>query len=270
MARKKEECPVCEEPPGWLTTYGDMVTLLLTFFVMLFSLGKEIPKEIFIVLSAFSNSLGFMEGGQTFQQGRLEEMGMNIESLPAETRGRAFSKARTQAVTIFQPEIQAKKVRVDENERGLIISLIGADYFEPGSARLTPAIEEVLKKVSYLLKELNRYVRIEGHASEREIELDSPYANERKYSNSWDLAAARSVEVITYLQALGVKPSLMQGLSYGAYRPLIYEGETGTPEADAHNRRIDIVVLPFKEPWKQSFDENPLSPPSLENMIPDE
>ncbi|MCS7204929.1 MAG: flagellar motor protein MotB [Leptospiraceae bacterium] len=269
MARRREECPACEEAPIWLTTYSDMVTLLLTFFVMLFSLGKEIPKEIFIILSAFSNTLGFFEGGQTLQRARLEDMGLNVESLPSETRGRALSKAKTEAISIFKPEIQAKKVRVEENERGLVISLIGADYFEPGSAKLTPAIEEVLKKVSYLLKDLKRYTRIEGHAGAKEVELQSPYAGERKYKNSWDLASARAVEVATYLQSLNVNPSLLQALSYGSYRPLVYEGELGTPEADAHNRRIDIVILPYREPLKNRFDQNNLNPPSLESMIPD-
>jgi chemotaxis protein MotB len=269
MARKKVECPECNEAPIWLTTYGDMTTLLLTFFIMLFSIGKDIPKEIQLILSAFSNSLGFFEGGQTLEKGRLEEMGMNLESLPSQTTGRSLAKAKAQARSIFKPEIQAKKVRVEENERGIIISLVGADYFEPGSAQLTPAIEEVLKKAAYLLKDLNRYTRIEGHAGSKEIQIVSPYPQERKYINSWDLAAARSINVTTYLQNLGVEPSLLQALSYGSYRPLDYEGDTGTPEGEAHNRRIDIVILPYKEPIKNKFENKNITPPSLENLIPE-
>lgn len=269
MAKKKEECPECEEVPIWLTTYGDMTTLLLTFFVMLFSVGKDIPKEIQLVLSAFSNSLGFFEGGQTLEKGRLEEMGLNLETLPSQTTGRSLAKAKAQAQSIFQPEIQAKKVRVEENEKGIIISLIGADYFEPGSAQLTPAIQEVLKKTSYLLKELNRYTRVEGHAGSQEFKIESSNPNERSYINSWDLGAARSIQVVTFLQSLGVEPSLMQVLSYGSYRPLQYEGDQKTPEAEAHNRRIDIVILPYKEPIKNTFEEKNIIPPSLENLIPD-
>jgi len=269
MAKKKEECPDCPEIPIWLTTYGDMVTLLLTFFVMLFSLGKDIPKEIQLVLSAFSDSLGFFEGGQTLEKGRLEEMGMNLETLPSQTTGRSLAKAKAQARTIFQPEIQAKKVRVEENERGIVISLVGADYFEPGSAQLTPAIEEVLKKASYLLKDLNRYTRIEGYAGSKEVEIESPFKQERRYLNSWDLASARSIQVTTFLQNLGVEPSLMQVVSYGSYRPLEYEGDLGTPESEAHNRRIDIVILPYKEPVKNTFDNKSIISPTIENLIPD-
>ncbi|MFN3604683.1 MAG: OmpA family protein [Leptonema sp. (in: bacteria)] len=269
MARKKQECPECDEVPIWITTFGDLNTLLLSFFVMIFSVGKDIPKEVQLILSAFSDSLGFFEGGQTLEKGRLEQMGMNLETLPSQVTGRSLARAKAQALSIFKPEIQAKKVRVQEDERGLIISLIGADYFEPGSAQLTPALEDVLKKVSYLLKQLNRYTRIEGHSGTKEVETGSPYPNEREYINSWDLAAARSIQVTMFLQNLGVEPSFMQALSYGSYRPLDMEGDTKTPEGEAHNRRIDIVVLPFKEPLKNKFENTPKTTPSIENLIPD-
>ncbi len=269
MAKKKEECPTCEGIPIWLTTNADMTNLLLTFFIMIVSTGKSIPKEIQLILSPFANNLGFFEGGQTLEKGRLEEMGMNLETLPSQATGRSLAKAKAQARSIFQPEIQAKKVRVEENERGIVISLIGADYFEPGSAQLTPAIEEALKKASYLLKDLNRYSRIEGYAGIKEIEIESPFKQERRYINSWDLASARAIQVVTYLQNLGVEPSLMQVVSYGSYRPLAYEGDLGTPESEAHNRRIDIVILPYKEPIKNKFENKSRIPPSIENLIPD-
>ena len=86
------------------------------------------------------------------QRVRLEEMGMNLESLPSQTVGRSLSRAKKQAQTIFKPEVKAKKVRITEDKRGLVISLVGADYFQPGSALLTPGIEEVLIKVGRAYK----------------------------------------------------------------------------------------------------------------------
>lgn len=261
MAKKKKKCPPCEEgAPLWMTTYGDMVTLLLTFFVMIFATGKATPQEIQLILSAFTNSLGFFEGGQTLSKGRLEEMGMNLESLPSQTRGKSLARARTQATTIFKPEIQAKKVRVTEDERGLVISLIGADYFEPGSARLTSGLREALTKTGTLIEALDRFARIEGHAARGEEEAMTGTQEdgrpERQYLNSWDLASARSINAATYLQGEGINPALMQVISYGAYRPLAEEGDRGTPEAAAHNRRIDIVILPSKSVNRQPGESN--------------
>lgn len=270
---KKQECPPCDEIPVWLTTYGDMVTLVLTFFVMLFSTGKATPQEIQLILSAFSNSLGMFEGGQTLSKGRLEEMGMNLESLPSQTSGRSLSNAKAQAKSIFKPEIEARKVRVDEDERGVIISLVGADYFEPGSAIPTPAMEDALAKAAGLIDDLNRYARVEGHASTDEVRLRGGSDEERDYSNVWDLAGARSINSLVFMQSKGVRPHLLQSVSYGSYRPLRIEGEDGTPEAKANNRRIDIVILPEKEPDRSREEASEGLPktriPGVEYLIPD-
>lgn len=243
-----------------MVTYGDMVTLLLTFFVMVFATGQANPQDIKLVLSAFNSSLGFFTGGQTLSKGRLEEMGLNIEALPSQTTGHSLSRAKKQAAAIFKPEIKSKKVRITEDERGLVISLVGADYFEPGSALLTPEIEKVLTKGATLFRGLNRYIRIEGHAAKGEEAFLSgaseTTSSERMYMNSWDLAGARSINVSVYLQNQGVNPSLLQSVSYGSYRPLTVEYDTGTPEGAAHNRRIDLVVLPFKEPTRSSDESN--------------
>ena len=92
MAKKKQKCPECEEgSPLWMTTYSDMVTLLLCFFVLIYAVGKATPQEVQLILSAFNNSLGFFAGGQTLTKSRMEEMGLNIESLPSQTTGRSLS-----------------------------------------------------------------------------------------------------------------------------------------------------------------------------------
>jgi chemotaxis protein MotB len=254
-----------------------MVTLCLCLFVMIYTTGKSTPQEIQLILSAFSDRLGFFEGGQTLSKGRMEEMGMTIESLPSETTGRSLSRAKQQAVSIFQPEVKAQKVRITEDERGLVISLVGADYFRPGSALLTPAVEDVLRKSAGLLKGLDRFVRVEGFSASGEdaIIAGAPGTarDERVYLNSWDLAGARSVNTVVFLQDQGVPAHLMQAVSFGAFRPMTKGKEGGTPEAEAHNRRIDIVILPFKTPSRQpgesGYDLPETRLPGSESMIPD-
>lgn len=274
---KKEECPPCEEgAPLWMVTYGDMVTLLLCLFVMLFTTGKATPQEVQIILSAFNNSLGFFTGGQTLSRGRMEEMGMNLETLPSQTQGRSLSNARRQAKSIFEPEIKTKRVRITEDERGLVISLVGADFFQPGSARLTPAVREVLRKASGLISDLGNFVRIEGYAATGEEEIlqgASSSSDERLYENSWDLAGARAINSSVYLANQGVPADWLQAVSYGSYRPLAEVGDTGTPEGDAHNRRVDIVILTYKQTARESDESGYRLPetrlPGAETTIPD-
>ncbi|MBX7056685.1 MAG: flagellar motor protein MotB [Leptospirales bacterium] len=276
---KKVKCPPCEEgAPLWLQTYGDMVTLMLCLFVMIFATGKATPQEIQLILSAFNNSMGFFTGGQTLSAGRLEEMGMNLESLPSMTRGRSLSRSKQEAVSVFQPEIRARKVRISEDERGLVISLISADFFRPGSAQLTASAEEVLQKAAVVCKNLERYVRVEGYSSSGEDESLAGQSNqgvrdERNYSNSWDLAGARAINATAFMSSQGVPAQWMQAVSYGAFRPLASEGDAGTPEASAHNRRIDIVILTNKDSVRGAsssgfrLPETPL--PGAESLLPD-
>ncbi|MCB1139049.1 MAG: OmpA family protein, partial [Leptospiraceae bacterium] len=113
--------------------------------------------------------------------------------------------------------------------------------------------------------------RIEGHAAAGEEarlvgDEDSP-RRERTYANAWDLAGARAINSVTFLQAQGVTPSLMQVISYGSYRPLALEGDQGTPEAAAHNRRIDIVILPYESAGREEGESNYRMP---ETRLPDE
>lgn len=255
---KKQKCPECiQKVPEYMLTYGDMVTLLLCFFVMLYTTGKTNQKEMQIILSVFKSATGFFEGGQTLSKGSLEEMGMNIETLPSQTKGRTISKAKNQATQMFKSEIKEGKIRITEDERGLVISLIGADYFNPGSAILLPPIREVLKKVAVLIKDLDRFVKVEGHSDEDAV---LPGTNEgkeeRSYANNWDLAAARAVNATVFLINAGkLEPASIQAVSYGSSRPFIVENE-GTPEAKAYNRRIDIVLLTEKSRKRKSSESN--------------
>jgi chemotaxis protein MotB len=269
----KEKCPACiQKVPEYMLTYGDMVTLLLCFFVMLYTTGKTNFKEMQIILSVFKSATGFFEGGQTLSKGNLEEMGMNIESLPAQTKGRTISKAKNQATQIFKSEIKEGKIKITEDERGLVISLVGADYFNPGSAILLPPTRETLKKVASLIRELDRFVKVEGHSDEDAV---LPGTNEgkeeRSYINNWDLAAARAVNATVFLINSGkLDPSTLQAVSYGSGRPLAVENE-GTPEAKAYNRRIDIVILTEKSTKRKPSESNYRLPksklPNTENTI---
>ena len=129
---KCKKCPP-EGAPDYMLTYGDMVTLLLTFFVMLLTTATVDGYQLRLILAAFPG-LGNLEGGNTLEAGRLAELGNTIESLPSMERGRALDEARRNAVSIFNPEIQSQQVRIQEDERGLVISLASDSFFEPASA----------------------------------------------------------------------------------------------------------------------------------------
>lgn len=241
MAKQKkcEECP--EGAPLWMLTYSDTITLMLTFFVAIFATAKSqqtASAEIRILSSVFGGSLGILEGGNTLSKSKVVEMGLNIQTMPSMETGKSTSKALQMATEVFKPEIKSKTVAVEQQERGIVISLIGSDAFAPGSARLTEQTRKTLSKAGSLIRSLDRFVRIEGHADETPV-VAGP-ASER-YDTNWELAGARSINVLRFLhEAENVEPAKISAVSYGKYRELV---KSQTPEARAINRRVDIVIL---------------------------
>lgn len=233
--RRKKKCPP-EGSPEWMTTYGDMVTLLLTFFVMMYTTATVDGAKIQLILAAF-NGLGLRSGGTTLQAtGQLADMGNTIMALPSTQSGRALDEARRKAVSMFQPEIKAKKVRVKQDERGLVISLAADAFFEPASAEVN--IEEsrsVLERVSNLLISLEeRKFRIEGHTD------SSPTDPQGQWRTNWELSTARATNVLHYLVDFGVSEERFQVAGFADTVPI---ASNETEEGRAYNRRVDIIVL---------------------------
>lgn len=121
MARKKEE-EMSHRFSGMdehLWGHGDASSYV---FVMLYTTSTPDDSKMNLILAAFSG-LGMYTGGQTLQEGKLAELGNMIMSLPSTNRGRALDEARRKAISQFEPEIKSQKVRVQQDERGLIITL---------------------------------------------------------------------------------------------------------------------------------------------------
>jgi len=233
---RKKKCPP-EGAPDWLLTYGDMVTLVLTFFVLLFTTATINGYELRLILAAFPG-LGNYSGGNTLEPGQLAELGNTIMSLPSMERGRALSEARREAVSIFEPEIRSNLVRITVDERGLVISLASDAFFESGSAEVNiEQTRDMLQKLAQLLSNdalSERKFRIEGHTD------DIPTDPNGDFQSNWDLAAARASGILLYLNEYGVDESQFQLMSLGEYEPIV---SNDTAEGRAYNRRVDVIIL---------------------------
>jgi chemotaxis protein MotB len=234
---KRKEKKVEEGSPRWLVTYGDMTTLLLTFFILMFTTAEIDGAELRMILAAFQG-LGSLRGGNTLQVGKLAELGHTIMSLPSREAGKALDKARRTAISQFQPELKTKKVRIKEDERGLVISLAADSFFEPASAEIN--IEEsrqVLQKVATLMSSPDlsgRKFRIEGHTDNIATDPGGTW------ETNWELSADRAVNVLHYLVDFGVDERQCQVAGFADTVPL---ASNDTREGRAYNRRGDIGLL---------------------------
>ena len=239
MPDPKKKCPECppEGAPAWMNTYGDMVTLLLCFFVLLYTVAEIETSRLQGITAAFLG-MGRLPGGNTLEVGPLSELGHTVMNLPYRRSGRALDQARRRAITEFQPEIRTNKVRVQEDERGLVISIAADAYFRTASAEINmDQARDVLVRLSDFLASpqmADRKFRIEGHTDASPTDPDGPWRS------NWELSTARAVNVLHRLAEYGVDENQFQVSGFGSTVPLVRED---SPEALAYNRRVDIIVL---------------------------
>ncbi|MBO8127206.1 MAG: OmpA family protein [Firmicutes bacterium] len=234
--RRKSKKDVGPPPPAqWLTTYGDMVTLLLTFFVVLFSMSSVDAKKFQAMLEGLHLSFGVITGGNTIQDG----LGINGATILPESGTRITAVAQIQElydeISAFLEEegLEGAAVAVLE-ERGVIIRFKDKILFDTGEAVLRPDGKAIIDKLSPLIEKIPNQVRVEGHADNRPI-------NTSRYPSNWELSTARATSVIRYLLAnTDIEPDRLSAAGYGEYRPLV---PNDTPEHRAQNRRVDIVLL---------------------------
>lgn len=232
--------------PDWLVTYGDMTTLLLTFFILMFTTAEIEGRKLQLILSAFRGSFGLFTGGLTLSKGMLAELGQQVESLPAKEKGSKLAKALKKAVSIFQPEVKSRKVKITEDERGIVISLTADAFFERGSAELTPEGRRIINKIGRFLQQrdfVDNYIRVEGHTDNTPISPASTLYT--LYPTNWELSAARAVKIVRILnEEFGIPGKNLQAVGYGEFQPV---ESNDIEEGRAYNRRVDIVIMRKKE-----------------------
>ncbi len=235
---KKAKQP--EKPStAWLGTYGDMITLMLCFFVMLYN-----PSEVDVTqMATITQSLQMQEtettsGGLSLSAGQLSDLGNNINSLPSLEKGKSLGMAKKKAVSLFAPDVKSNKITITSDERGLIITLLSDNFFEEGSAvlNINDTRETLLRLADFFRSDelKGRRFRIEGHTD------NTPVAENSKFPSNWELSAARAINVLHYLADYGVRENDFSVAGYSDTRPKF---SNDTAEGRAYNRRVDIIIL---------------------------
>ncbi|MBQ1984477.1 MAG: flagellar motor protein MotB [Spirochaetaceae bacterium] len=229
---KKEPKKASQE---WLTTYGDMITLMLCFFVMLYNPTDADPVQMAMMTASLQTDS--VSGGMSATSGRLADLGNSINSLPSLEKGKNLGTAKKKAVSLFAPDRKSTRITITSDERGLVITLAADAFFAENSAELN--IEETrdtLLRISQFLTmpELaGRKFRIEGHT-------DSTTADSSKWPSNWELSSARAVNVLHYLSDFGINESQFSVAGYADNQP---RHSNDTPDGRAYNRRVDIIIL---------------------------
>lgn len=233
MARRRRQHE--EKTGNWLTTYSDMVTLLLTFFVLLFSFSNLDVEKFQKMIISFKGALGVLPGGRSLEEGGGAYGGFEGRDAGESDKNTVDTREIAKGLRLFlkQEGLEHQAVvRVDQ--RGITVSISDQLLFDTGQTDMKPEGKRILYKLAQHLKNIVPAMSIEGHT-------DSVPLRGGPLKNNWGLAALRAATVASYLQESGsIEPRKLQAVSYGAFRPIV---PNDTPEHRALNRRVDVVIL---------------------------
>jgi chemotaxis protein MotB len=240
----------------WLITYGDLVTLLMAFFIALYGISHSDSKKFndFLKgLGAFGNpaaaNSGILKGGPGIVgsgtgvgQAQPGSATTTVTALAAGAAGATTLHAgpadlAAVAYTIDQA-LQAQGLRgavtFTVETRGLVAT-IATDHvlFDTGSSHVGAPGQRIIAAIAPTLARLTNPVLIEGYT-------DNTPLNTNGYTN-WNLSTDRAVAVLETLQTdFGINPARLSGAGYSEYHPIASDA---TPQGRAANRRVQIVIL---------------------------
>lgn len=253
MSKKKPK----KQPQGaplWMVTYGDMVTLLLTFFVMLCSIAnfEDVNDRFMAAIQSIREALGM-----TGQAGKYVDPSVDFHSLvqklesvvkPAEPRDRGDSP---------EEGIYGKNFRLTRIRDGLEITIGGPVMFEPFSAVITEEGKASLSPIGDNLKGHLNKIEIRGHAAE------VPRPADWTYDDAMQLSFDRAKAVQNELILRGVDRRTIRLVAVGPNEPVartVYD-----PAKRAQNRRVEIIVresLIDDYLGQMPRDDVPITPPA--------
>jgi chemotaxis protein MotB len=228
-SRKRRDPPV--DGQRWMVTFSDLVTLMLTFFVLTLSMSS-------------------LDGGQlrnTFGRGGSATHGgtalVNLRPQSAEHTdwgggGEEERVARAALEDAVADEIGdlglASALDVREDGRGVVLTLKADTTFGVGDATISAAGRESLGALVAVLRRPGILIEIEGHT-------DATVSRSWTYRDNWELSIARAAAVARFLEDAGINPATLAVTGYGSSRPRV----VGRPRDVGHfNRRVELVLKP--------------------------
>jgi chemotaxis protein MotB len=247
MARKHKH-PEHVNHERWLVSYADFITLLFATFTALYALSKADASKAKAVADGLREAFGVggakmvpMEAldvnGIPSDKSRLPTGEGNQNTPPAPTKEagkQEFEEIKKQVEEYLMTKGMLNKVSIDQTERGLVVSLKEAGFFESGNADVKEEAYKVLEELAKKIVQYRNPVRIEGHT-------DNVPIHSRTYPTNWELSSARATNVVRALtERFHIPPGKLSASGYGDSRP---KTSNDTPAGRARNRRVDIVIL---------------------------
>lgn len=247
MARRRKR----DEDSGgsgysWMDTYGDLVTLLLTFFVLLFSFSTMDAQKWETLVGALSGSSSISIPVLTPEMAMEKPIQVEMTTDDSTSREQSDSSGTVDYEAFMelyqrtQEYIEANNISVEVNAdlNSFVITLRFQDsaLFESGRATIIEQAQPIMDHVITLISQndnLVRMVKIEGHTD------NMPIRN-AQFRDNWDLSISRASNVLRYFLDSGlINEAKISATGFGEHHPV---SDNGTPEGRAVNRRVDFLI----------------------------
>ncbi|HWI54508.1 MAG TPA: flagellar motor protein MotB [Desulfobacteria bacterium] len=239
MVRRSNEPEKAANHERWLLTYADLITLLMIFFVLMYTISNINSKKFADLSASMSKALLGQNSGKILGEAVGQFPIKESLSQQVKIEAQNMQKAQLQIEKLIKEHGLGGKVEVSQESRGLIISLKEALLFESGSATITPEARLIVVQVGHILRLLPNQMRIEGHTDNLPIHTSA-------FPSNWELSTGRATNMVKMLiNEVGMGPERFSVAGYGEYRPI---ASNDNEYNRARNRRVDIVVL------KSAFD----------------
>ncbi len=217
----------------WLVSYADFITLLFAFFVVMFASSQVDKRKIAVMAASFDS---YVSGGSQPTRGPNAAA---AKKAPDEAAGKGLTMtelqpAQERLTEVLRAEIDAGKIEVSLQPRGLVLSLKESAFFAPGDDTVARTAAPILEKVAQALRQTPGQIRLEGHT-------DTTPIHSRRFPSNWQLSTARAIAMMKLLtRDFNFSPERLAVAGYGEYQPL---ESNETEEGRRKNRRVDIVIL---------------------------
>ncbi|GCD12305.1 OmpA/MotB family protein [Clostridium tagluense] len=220
----------------WLATYGDLVTLLMCFFVLLYSMAVIDQSKAKQAIASLNNMGAFSQ-----QSGAKPSVGNGILDKNAAIVGSAeqqMDNIYKEVKKIVDKKNLQSSIEVENQPKGVLIRFKDDMIFDTASAELKPGAKAILTQMSDVLKKYNKNIRVEGHSDNIPIKTG-------KYESNWELSSARAISVVKFLTSeippdKRIKEQSFEVAGYGAFRPIV---SNDTEKNREKNRRIELIII---------------------------
>ncbi len=235
MADKKcPECPKCL--PGWLVQFGDLMSLLLTFFILLLSMAVMDKKKVEEYFDIMKKAMGFIDASTDVQTQSEKHSSETSNSSNDETDSNDETVEETMqevAELVNQMNdistIETEQIQLEKGQNEFTLDIPSTIMFKEGEYEITnPNTKRFIAKIARVIRTMPQAFNIEiiGHTA------TSGFNDEKIPRDNWDLSALRSIAVVKELIKNRIDPSALKVSAYSSYHP--------KSELASDNRRVEM------------------------------